>query len=101
MVNFFPNNSFAEEFIRMNTQDFWMLFIDQSKAKYKLLDVFKKMKAEPEVPPFRIGDEEFWKEHQGNWEQQLKKFANIKSHTLEEFQERARRQFKNPEKKKR
>jgi hypothetical protein len=56
----FEDTDTFEALLKENTQDHWMVLIDQSEAHYVPEDVFYKDLAEEEVEPFKIGDKKFW-----------------------------------------
>lgn len=84
-ADFFPNRETFAELLRRETQDFQLLIIDQSTAKYSLNDgVFSVAKAEEFPPPFRVGDAQFWKESGCDWDEQVATWNNIKNSILED-----------------
>jgi hypothetical protein len=84
-ADFFPNRETFAELLRRNTQDFQLLVIDQSTAKYSLNDgVFSVAKAEEYPPPFRVGDAQFWKDSGCDWDEQMKIWENVKNSTLDD-----------------
>lgn len=54
-----------------------MVVIDQTEAKYDVSEVFFVTKADENPPPFKLGDNAFWKQAGCNWKQQLKYYENI------------------------
>lgn len=84
-ADFFPNRATFAELLRRNTQDYQLLVIDQSNAKYSLDDgVFSVAKAEEKPKPYRIGDAKFWYESGCLWEDQLKRWENLQKSEIKD-----------------
>jgi len=94
-ADIFADKNQFKEVIKENTQDFQLLVIDQANAHFSLEDVFFVSKAEEEVPPYKLGGFDFWKESGCDWKEQLKKARNKKkyldSKKREDWEEIARR----------
>lgn len=97
--DFFPNKKVFRELIKQNTQDHQVLIVDQTEAKYNVEDVFFKHKANQKPPPFKIGDLDFWKIANCNWEEQLNKYNNIPDRTLDDWKKIAGKRWKEERKK--
>ena len=84
----FAHNHLFSEFLRKNTQDFQLLVIDQHLAMSELESgqagdgIFSVATADPEPPPFRVGDAQFWADSGCSWEDQLEKWDNIQKSKL-------------------
>lgn len=79
----FVHQDIFSEFLRKNTQDFQLLVIDQHLASSELASnepgdgIFSVATADPEPPPFRVGDAQFWADSGCSWTDQLKIWDNL------------------------
>lgn len=83
-ADFFDDRHTFPRFLREVTRDYHLLCIDQTEPRESANDgVFTIASPDLEVEPFQIGDETFWKEAEGNWEEQLMFYENIKKTDLD------------------
>lgn len=66
--------------LKANTQDFQMVIIDQTEAKFNASDVFFVDQAQEHVEDYKIGDSAFWKESGNDWKRQLEQYDNVETH---------------------
>jgi hypothetical protein len=76
-ADYFPNRRVFHELLQRNTTDHQLVVIDQTEAHYDVKDVFYVDKAGKECPPYKVGDDWFWKESGCSWEKQLEKHKNV------------------------
>ena len=77
-ADFWPNKRVFGKLLRKYTEDHNMFIVNQSEPAYSLDGVFFTDKADLEVEPFKVGDDDFWEESKCNWKKQLRNYANLK-----------------------
>jgi hypothetical protein len=65
------------DMLNENTQDYHLVVVDQTKARYKPEDLFYLDAPKLEVEPFAIGDDSFWKKAKCDWRKQVTKFQSL------------------------
>lgn len=75
----FEHKDNFKELIKANTQDYQMLIIDQTEAKFGSEDVFFTDMAEEEPEAYKVGGYLFWKESGCKWKEQLWQYDNLKT----------------------
>ncbi len=83
-----------ENLLDQNTQDYQMVIVDQTRAKYDLKEIFFKTLAEEDPEPFKLGSDEFWEESGCSWEDQLMKAKKRPKRKLEDWQKLAEQKYK-------
>jgi hypothetical protein len=71
--------------VQQNTQDYQMLVIDQTVARYDASEAFFVYSAEEDPEPFAVGDALFWYDSGCSWEKQLKDFKAIPKRDKKEW----------------
>lgn len=95
--DFYPNNKVFREVIKKNTQNYQVLIIDQTTAKFDVSEVFFVDTADLKPEPFHIGNLKFWKESKCNWKKQLKLYKNIPTYDKEQWGKLAELEWKKDE----
>jgi hypothetical protein len=92
---FWHNKEVFPLIIRLNTQDYKMIIVNQGKAKYRPEDVFFTDLANPDPDPYAIGDKKFWKDSGCNWEKQVVMYNNIPKFKTKDLEQMAEERWKN------
>ncbi len=90
---FWHNKDVFPLIIRLNTQNFKMLIINQGKAKYKPEEVFFTDLADLDPEPYAIGDRKFWKDSGCNWEKQVLLYENIPKYKTNDLEKMAKERW--------
>lgn len=73
----FEDKNAFKGMLKANTQDYQMVVIDQTEAKFNANEVFFKDLADDNPEPYKIGDDTFWEESGCDWQEQLEKYDNL------------------------